>query len=180
MDDAKARPTTEIRAVILNSMDNMFGQLIKRVEGMNDDEYLWEPAANSWSVRRGTDGTVTVDGAGVREIDPAPMTTIAWRMWHIAIDCFDEYTRRFGGDLSDTSDEWTLSSTDAVEMLESKWQGYRDLFNELDWWAQLGEAWGPFSEHCIADMAIHAGNELVHHGAEIALLRDLYRSSPKQ
>ncbi len=26
-------------------------------------------------------------------------------------------------------------------------------------------------------MAMHASNELVHHGAEVALLRDLYRAS---
>ena len=30
------------------------------------------------------------------------------------------------------------------------------------------EAWGPWSSHSVADMAMHASNELVHHGAELA------------
>ncbi len=37
--------------------------------------------------------------------------------------------------------------------------------------------WGLGSRHCVADMAMHASNELVHHGAEISLLRDLHGTS---
>ena len=38
----------------------------------------------------------------------------------------------------------------------------------------LGPAWGPYSNHTKLDLAIHAQREVIHHGAEIALLRDLY------
>ncbi len=47
----------------------------------------------------------------------------------------------------------------------------------MDWWSELGEDWEHWSRHSAADMAMHASNELVHHAAEIALLRDLYRAS---
>lgn len=177
MDDPSARPTTEIRDVILHSMDGMFGQLIGRLEGLTDGEYLWEPTTDAWSVRSGANDEVVVDGAGVREIDPAPVTTIAWRLWHIAIDCFDDYTRRFSGDQSDALPHWTLDAAEATNILAGTWEAYRSLVIGLDWWSELGDSWGPWGQHCVADMVIHASNELVHHGAEIGLLRDLYRAS---
>ena len=34
--------------------------------------------------------------------------------------------------------------------------------------------WGPFADHTNLALAIHAEREVIHHGAEIALLRDLY------
>ncbi len=168
------RPTREVSAVILDSMDRMYEQLLARLEGLGDEEYLWEPVAGMWSVRRDAEGVCRVDCAGVRDIDPAPPTTIAWRLWHIAIDCLDDYTRRFGGDQSDASDQWTMSADDAVARLERAWTSYRDELNRRDWWDELGETWEHWSQHSVADMAMHASNELVHHGAEIGVLRDLY------
>lgn len=176
MDRAPTRPTLEIRDVILDSMDSMFSRLLTRLAGLGDDEYLWEPTAGMWSVRPDSGGSPVVDGAGIREIDPAPVTTIAWRTWHLAIDCLDDYTRRFDGDTSDAPPQWTLDADEAVGILGHKWSDYRAVVAARNWWDQLGDTWGPWSAHSVADMAMHASNELVHHGSEIALLRDLYRS----
>ena len=177
VDDLQARPTTEIRNVILGSMDRMFAQLVQRLDGLTDTEYLWEPVPGSWSVRMTPDGEILVDGAGERDVDPAPVTTIAWRLWHIAIDCLDDYTRRFHGDDSDAPATWTLDSAEAIEITRAKWERYRSVVTGMDWWGELGEDWEHWSRHSVADMAMHASNEIVHHGAEIALLRDLYRAS---
>lgn len=174
-DDPTGRPTTEVRDVLLTGMDRMYGQLAGRLDGLGVDEYLWEPAADCWSVRDRGDGAPIVDGAGVREVDPAPITTIAWRLWHLAVDCFDDYTRRFGSDDSPASAEWTLDPDEAIERLEASWGTYRSTIAARDWWSPLGPDWEMWSEHCVADMAAHASNELVHHAAEIALLRDLWR-----
>ena len=38
----------------------------------------------------------------------------------------------------------------------------------------LGPRWGPFAEHSLVDLVLHALHEVTHHAAEIALLRDLY------
>ena len=70
-----------------------------------------------------------------------------------------------------------LTQDEAIEILKGKWTGYRSLVDSRDWWNQLGDIWGPWSSHSVADMAMHASNELVHHAAEIALLRDLHRAS---
>ena len=177
MTDLRIRPTTEIRSVILGSMDRMFEQLMERLDGLTDAEYLWNPVSGAWSVRAAPDGRAVVDGAGDRETDPARVTTIAWRLWHVAMDCLDDYTRRFGGDESDAPATWTLDATRAIDLTRLRWQEYRSLVAGLDWWSELGDTWGHWSRHSVADMAMHASNELVHHGAEIALLRDLYRSS---
>jgi len=176
MTDPQARPTTEVSAVILASMDRMFDQLITRLDGLTDDEYLWEPVADMWSVRQRADGSSVVDGAGQRDIDPPPVTTIAWRLWHIAIDCFDDYARRFDGDDTAAPAAWTTSADEAVEILKQRWASYRSVVASRPWWDPLGESWEAWAQHSTADMAMHASNELVHHGAEIGLLRDLHRS----
>lgn len=168
------RPTTEVADVILASMDRMYGQLLARLDGLTPEEYLWEPVENMWSVRATGDG-FTIDGAGVRSIEPPPMTTIAWRLWHIAIDCFDDYTRRFAGDHSDAPDDWTLEPSEAIARLEETWNGYRSTISSRPFFDQLGPNWEHWSQSCVADMAMHASNELVHHAAEIGVLRDLYR-----
>ena len=177
MTPAPRRPSTEVADVILDSMDRMFDQLVERLAGLTDDEYLWKPVDEAWSARQLPDGSVVVDGAGDREADPAPVTTIAWRLWHIAIDCFDDYTRRFAGDTSDADPTWTLAAAEATSILRDKWAAYRTVVADRNWWDQLGPDWEYWSQHSIADMAMHASNELVHHAAEIALLRDLYRAS---
>ncbi len=37
-----------------------------------------------------------------------------------------------------------------------------------------GAAEGPWSESSMAELVLHINREMLHHGAEIALLRDLY------
>ena len=181
MTTTPSRPTLQVSDVILDSMDRMYSQLCTRLAGLSNEEYLWEPVDGAWLARPQPDGLVVVDGAGVREVDPAPMTTIAWRLWHLALDCFDDYTRRFHGDASEAPATWTLDAAEATQMLDEKWHDYRSVLAGRDWWEELGPNWEHWAQHSVADMAMHAGNELVHHGAEIALLRDLYgwSSSPR-
>ena len=58
---------------------------------LEDEEFYWEPAPSSWSIRRRDDcRTPTPFGNGdwlvdfeVPEPTPAPMTSIAWLFWHI-------------------------------------------------------------------------------------------------
>ena len=178
----RRRPTTDADVVVLDSLDYMAAQLLARLEGLADDEYLWEPVVSTWSVRRRDDGSVAVDGAGVRDVEPAPVTTIAWRLWHLAVDCFDDYSRRLSGDGRDLEPDpaWYLTADEAVAALTASWQNFRTTTaDRADWWAELGPSWGPWGHHSTVDIALHAGNELVHHGAEIALLRDLHRAGAR-
>jgi len=171
------RPTTSTKQVILDSIDDKVAELLERLVGLTDDEYRWEPAGDMWSVR-GSGGEAKVDFDPDRDLEPAPLTTIAWRLWHLASDCLADYTARFNGTpMEDTDASWTLSADEAVERLATNWSAFRSVLVGFDdWFEELGDGFGPWARHCIADFAMHASNELVHHGAEIATLRDLYRS----
>ena len=73
-------------------------QLRPRLAGLTDDEYFWEPVPSCWSVRRRADATTSkAMGAGEFVLDyafpepePAPVTTIAWRLAHITVGCFGQ------------------------------------------------------------------------------------------
>ena len=41
-----------------------------------------------------------------------------------------------------------------------------------------GPAEGAFADYPLAALVLHINREAIHHGAEIALLRDLYRARP--
>jgi len=41
-----------------------------------------------------------------------------------------------------------------------------------------GPSEGPFADYPIAALVLHINREVIHHGAEVALLRDLYRARP--
>jgi DinB superfamily len=58
-------------------------RLLRRLDGLTDDEYRWEPVAGCWNVRPGSESPSgwTVDYPDVHP-DPPPVTTIAWRLLH--------------------------------------------------------------------------------------------------
>ena len=64
-----------------------------RLDGLTDEEYLWEPTPGAWNVhRRGEGSTEMQGGTGPMTIDwaypvpePTPVTTIAWRLAHIVV-----------------------------------------------------------------------------------------------
>jgi DinB superfamily len=163
-------------------------QLRPRLDGLTDDEYFWEPVAGSWSVRpRGTSSAPIAAGPGdyvlefaYPEPDPPPVTTIAWRLAHIIVGVLGERSAaHFGGPragwhtfaYAGTADE-ALGQLDAAY---ATWlSGVRGL--GADGLARpCGPAEGPFSESTLAALVLHINKEVIHHGAEIALLRDLYR-----
>jgi hypothetical protein len=45
-----------------------------------------------------------------------------------------------------------------------------------------GPAEGPWADHSMGELVLHINREAIHHGAEIALLRDLciHRPTPKK
>ena len=53
--------------------------------------------------------------------------------------------------------------------------GVRDLGSE-DLARPCGPAEGPWAEASMATLVLHVHRELIHHGAEICLLRDLHRA----
>lgn len=161
------------------SLSDAWTRLDGRLAGLGDAEYLWAPVADSWTVRRSGDGWA-VDRA-VPDPEQPPVTTIAWRLWHIASDCLADYLQDWPGrPLEVTGRQWRGDAGSALRDLRTAAAAVRDAVGtsgEEGIWRELGPSWGPRAEDSWADLLVHAVDELAHHGAEIALLRDLYRSA---
>jgi hypothetical protein len=154
-------------------------QLLDRLIGIGEDEFFWEPVDNMWSVRLTPDGW-QADWADL-DPEPAPVTTIAWRMWHIAVDALDSYSlRAFGTSGTTLSGRgWVGTAIEAIDLTATAFDtfaaGY-EAIGEEGLGRELGDAWTHHADATHLDLFLHALREVTHHSAEIALLRDLYRA----
>jgi hypothetical protein len=152
-----------------------------RLDGLTDDEYFWEPVAGCWNVRRHDDGPWVQDNESPPP-EPAPITTIAWRMTHIAVGCL---THSIAAELFPElglNDPLPGTASDAIALLEDNYRRFHETIKALDEDAfamPLGAAGGDFAAEPVGGLILHINREVMHHGAEIALLRDLYRAGFK-
>jgi hypothetical protein len=163
------------------------------VPAMTDEEYLWEPVPGCWSVRRKSagpgPGATELAGAGEWGRDsawphpsPPPVTTIAWRLSHIS----EMLARRA---------DYTIGSR---SLSRAAYRQHGDVAGALTAFATGAAAWrsalvsaddaaldqvgrstypdGGDAENRFIELVWWVNQEILHHGAEIALLRDLYRA----
>jgi hypothetical protein len=163
-------------------------QLRPRLAGLTDDEYFWAPVADYWTIsRRGASTAPISVGAGdftmdyaMPPPDPEPVTTIAWRLGHIIVAVFGmRVASHFDGPPVDYETfTYAGTATQALGQLDQAYaawiKGVRGLGAE-GLARPCGPAEGPFAEYSMAALVLHIHREAIHHGAEIALLRDLYR-----
>lgn len=161
-------------------------QLRDRLAGLTDDEYLWEPVAGCWSVRpRGAATTAMAAGGGDFTIDlaspepqPAPVTTIAWRLGHVAATLATRTAAHFGGPPHDHATfPYAGTAVGALDLLDrayAAWDAGVAALSPADLGRPCGPAEGPFADFPLAALVLHVNREVIHHGAEVALLRDLY------
>jgi hypothetical protein len=149
-------PRAAALADVLAGFDSAWGQIRGRRVGITADEYRWEPNG----------------------IAPGAVPTIAWREWHIGADCLDSYSSRLDGAARPVPvEEWPDDVDESWREMERAYERFRGLLaaGGPEWFfAPLGAAWGPFAKESRLALALHALHEVSHHGAEIALLRDLW------
>lgn len=164
--------------------------LFRRLQGLTDDEYLWEPVATCWSVRPGPDGGLVMDSASP-EPSPPPVTTIAWRIVHVAVFNLAARVNAFFAEGLASADVSMFDprfvpplpgdAGEAVTLLERSYDRWRDGVASLDDEAlamPLGPRGGPYASDSMAALVLHVSRETMHHGGEIGALRDLYRNRP--
>jgi uncharacterized damage-inducible protein DinB len=161
---------------LFDGFDYMWNRTMKRVAGLTDVEYLWEPVPEMWTVRE-VDGRWRADHARPDPV-PAPVTTIAWRMWHIA-DCLASYVAPHLGEwpLPGEFRDWFGSAVEARTWMATAYDVFRERITALGedgLHKEMGPDWGRYEHEPWAALVLHAIDEVVHHAAEIALLRDLY------
>src|SRR4051794_14772834 len=127
-------------------------QLRPRLEGLSDDELHWEPGGDA--------------------------TTIGWRLDHITWTLADRSARHLGRDPV-SQDTYPFSSTadGTLAVLDEEYAtwvaGVRRL-GEDDLLLPCGPVEGAWHDSPRAAIVTHVHREVIHHGAEVALLRDLY------
>jgi hypothetical protein len=163
-------------------------QLRPRLDGLTDEEYRWEPVIGMWSVRPRAASTAAVQAGGGEFVseyvrpqpDPAPVTTIAWRLSHLIVGVFGmRVAAHFGGEPVDyQSYDYPGGAATALARLDAVYaawiKGVRGL-GKHDLKRPCGPAEGPYADAPMASLVLHVNREAIHHGAEISLLRDLYR-----
>ena len=151
-----------------------------RLDGLTDAEYLWEPVEGCWSVRPIGNGKYLADFS-VPQPEPPPVTTIAWRLSHIAGPVLAyRNSSHFGGPAFDIATfAWPGTAKAALELLDdgySRWRAGVEALDEDALARKAGPAEGPYADYPMAALVLHINREIIHHGAEVALLRDLFRA----
>ena len=162
-----------------------------RLAGLTDEEYFFEPVPDCWTVhvgRAGAERPGHVPDAGIDFAypppSPEPFTTIAWRMAHIIVGVFAARTHsHFGGPPADYMTwKYATDADTALEQLDDAYAGWiagvRSL-DEADLARPCGPAEGPYADESMTTLVLHINREAIHHGAEIACIRDLYAHSTK-
>lgn len=166
------------------------GHLRPRMAGLTDAEYFWEAAPGAWSVRRLGASAAAAGAAGSGEFrvdfafpqpDPPPVTTIAWRLAHLIVGVFGaRAAAHFGGPPCDYGTFPYAGTADgALAQLDAAYGGWSAGVRALGDGGlarPCGPAEGPYGDRPMAELVLHINREALHHGAEIALLRDLYRA----
>lgn len=226
---------TDRLGVLLDQFDQAREMAQVRLAGLGDEEYLWEPVADCWSIRRrgeavtpraygpgewvldkgapdipaneyaevarqaasgmavtkiADDWSVSVERVeqvlahtGTPEPDPTPVTTIAWRLSHLH-SCFaGQWEWTFGERRRDPRllVDFTPSAALALERFWAVIDRWREdvagvTDEQLD---TVGFSQYPYgSDPDDPYIGVVAGDnlEFIHHMAEIALLRDLWRA----
>jgi hypothetical protein len=153
------------------------------LEDLDDDEYFWEPTPLCWSVRR---RAPEVRGWGKGEFvcedafpapEPLPVTTIAWRVIHLA-GWTDIYCAFAFGDLRPDLNDSDVPG-DAASGLQWLYDAQDRFLSEV---AALDDTtmfelrpahWGESLP--VVNLVTLMLTEHVHHIAEIGVLRDLHR-----
>ena len=76
--------TTTFNSQLVEQLDFHWTHALRpRFDGLTDDEYFWQPVPDCWTVH--PDGGVDF---AYPAPEPAPFTTIAWRLAHVIIGVF--------------------------------------------------------------------------------------------
>ncbi|MFC4062087.1 DinB family protein [Planomonospora corallina] len=159
--------------------------LTLHLERVTDEEALWEPAANCWSVRRRADGTWAADWV-VPEPEPIAATSIGWVMWHIGLWWSQAYTRCFGSpgaaagefdwSAAAAATPWPGDVASAVGWLHGchdRWAAALESLSDADLDSTERSGWFADGTLPLGHVLAWANIELMKNAAEIGSLRHL-------
>ncbi len=167
--------STALTSVLVDQLDwHWNAQLRPRLDGLTDDEYFWEPVPDCWTIHPGG----SIDFV-YPQPEPPPFTTIAWRLAHVIVGVLAARTHsHFDGPPADY-EAWSYATdaTTALQQLDAAYAGWHaglQTLSDDDLNRPCGPAEGPYADQPFSVLILHINREMIHHGAEIACIRDLY------
>jgi hypothetical protein len=162
-------------------------QLRPRLDGLTDDEYFWQPVRGCWTLsRRGQSSAPMSLGGGEFTMDYArppherePVTTIAWRLAHlISLFGLPDAPHFTSPPPGHSAFAYPGTAEAALRQLDEAHDAWVSDVRGLGA-AGLVRPQGAISPPEYADaplarLILYTNLEVIHHGAEISLLRDLY------
>jgi hypothetical protein len=165
------------RAVLLRQLGLTWSLAELLLDGLSDEECLWEPVPGCWTVRPNTEGVWIADWEEP-EPDPAPACTIGWITWHIGWWWSMVYDHSFGaGTVQRENTPWPGTARGAVEWITNchdAWSSAVDGCTEADLDSTERTRW-PYAEpRPFAYVVAWANAELMKNVAEIGVLRRIH------
>lgn len=160
---------------LLRHMDDAWRQVQGNIKGLTEAEFKWQPVENVWHLEE-RDGRWTIPYSWVAP-DPAPFTTIAWRVAHLATSktlavehAFGERKKKLAdldlpADAAGMADYLAESHSAFVKAVAVLTEADLAQLRYTSWGEQRSTAW------IIGEIILHD----VEHGGQIAALRELYR-----
>jgi hypothetical protein len=171
-------------APFLAQWDYMRDQLLARLEGLTDEELMWEPAATVLTVHRAEDGMARPDQHGLPPTpDAQPPRTLAWSIGHLGAVSLVRADWLVGSHSLDDADvAWPTTADDAVALLHRGLAAWREGLDsmtdaDLDTVGRSAYPQGLDPQLPLLDVVWWVNKELLEHAAEIWYVRDLYAAS---
>jgi hypothetical protein len=171
-------------APFLAQWDYVVGVLTDRLAGLTDEEYLWQPAPDVWTVRPNPAGGRNLVDSEVWAPTgaAAPVRTIAWSVGHLGSGVAIRTDWLVGGHRAESTDfDWPLTADAGIRLMLdglALWRnGLATMTDaDLDTVGRSAYPHGLDPELPLIEIVWWVAKELIWHSAEIWLMRDLYAS----
>src|SRR5207244_330063 len=118
------------RSVELVSLAPFYERFQSRVEGLTDEEYLWEPVSGCLTIRDDEPESLVTGSPPV----PGPLTTIAWRICHIGDFLRHERNWRWLGQEPpqlDSDIRHPMTAAEGIAYVDASWVSWQALVSSL-------------------------------------------------
>jgi DinB superfamily len=167
---------TPILAPLLAQFDTSLDLLLQRLDGLTDEEYRWSPVPGAADlVPVVGDAMVATENDGGQ-----PIRTIAWMLAHL-VDGFLTRADHVDGthSLAEAYGPFPTAAVDAVDEFVRAAARWRSAVAGADAEQALQVGYSQYPAGLdrrlpFVDIVWWVNRELIHHGADIALIRDLY------
>ncbi|HUR77816.1 MAG TPA: DinB family protein [Acidimicrobiales bacterium] len=166
---------------LLFLFDTWQQRFVGRIADLTDEEFWSDPAPDCWRITPDGAGGWTGD-FGLVFTEEAPITTMGWRLAHIIDLLKEDRCATYLGLAPEPSaaQEWIPSSADqARQMVRDSAATFRRYVEATDDASLDVAVPRQFNNAAVTrhGFILHIVDEVIHHGAEVGLLRDLWRAS---